>query len=222
LRLRTHGVRFPYSFEKLISLVDENRISLQYRLLNHAPFPFPFIWSSHPLLAIQPGWRIHLPTGVRVLVDWSRDERLGEPFAEHDWPETRDRGGQVVDLSLILDRDEGTVEKLYTDRLVEGWCALHDPNDGIYVAMLFDTDDIPFVGLSINFGGWPVEGPSYYNLGLEPCNGFPDRLDLALERGSCPIAPPFGQLTWQFDLHLGRCISMPAEIERLRSRNLAA
>ncbi len=222
LRLRTHGVRFPYSFEKLISLIDEDLVSFQYTLLNQAPFPFPFVWSAHPLLAIRPGWRIHLPEGVKVLVDWSRDERLGKPFTEHDWPETRDGNGELVDLSLILDREAKTVEKLYTSRLNEGWCALRDGEEGYYVAMLFDPDEIPFVGLSINFGGWPVEGPGYYNLGLEPCNGFPDRLDLALARGSCPIAPPFGLVSWRFDLHLGHCASMPAEIERLRVRNLAA
>jgi galactose mutarotase-like enzyme len=221
LRLRTHGVRFPYSFEKVI-LIDEDRISLQYRLLNHAPFPFPFIWSAHPLLAIRAGWRIHLPACVKVLVDWSRDERLGAAFTEHDWPETHDRDGHLVDLSLILDQSVGTVEKLYTNRLDKGWCALHDPEDGFYVAMLFDTDAVPFVGLSMNFGGWPVEGPGYYNLGLEPCNGFPDRLDLALERGSCQVVPPLGQRSWQLDLHLGRCASISAEIERLRAERLAA
>jgi hypothetical protein len=222
LLLRTHGIRFPYSFEKAITLVDEDHISLRYRLINHAPFPFPFIWSAHPLLAIRPGSRILLPDGIRVLVDWSRDKRLGEPLTEHDWPETRDRDGQLVDLSLILDRKAGTVEKLYTNRLNEGWCALHDAADGFYVAMLFDPDEIPFVGLSINFGGWPVEGPGYYNLGLEPCNGFPDRLDLALERGSCPVVPPTGQLSWRFDVHLGRCANMPMEIDRLRAGTLAA
>jgi hypothetical protein len=191
-------------------------------LENHSPFPFPFIWSAHPLLAIRAGCRIHLPAGVKALVDWSRDERLGEAFAEHDWPETRDRDGHLVDLSLIFARDAGTVEKLYTNRLDEGWCALYDPDDGFYVAFTFDPDEIPYVGLSINFGGWPVEGPGYYNLGLEPCNGYPDRLDLALERGSCPVVPPLGQLTWQLDLHLGRCASIPAEIERLRARSPAA
>jgi galactose mutarotase-like enzyme len=222
LRLRTDGIRFPYTFEKVITFIDESRVSLQYRLLNHAPFPFPFLWSAHPLLAIQPGWRIHLPNGTRVVVDWSRDQRLGQQFSEHDWPETRDRDGRLVDLSFIRDRDVATVEKLYTNRLDEGWCALHDPEDRFYVAMLFDPEEIPYVGLSINFGGWPEDGPGYYNLGLEPCNGFPDRLDLALERGSCPVVPPLGQLTWHLYLHLGRCTSVPAEIERLRAWSLAA
>jgi hypothetical protein len=222
LELTAHGVRFPYALKKVISLSDQGQISLQYLLHNYAAFPFSFLWSAHPLLAIKPGWRIHLPPAVKVLVDWSRNERLGEPFTEHGWPETKDRAGLPVDLSLILDRDAGTVEKLYTNRLDAGWCALHDPEEGFYVAMLFDTDEVPFVGLSINLGGWPVEGPGYYNLGLEPCIGFPDRLDVAFERGACAVAPPNGEISWQIDLCLGSCTSVPAEIDRLQALKTVA
>jgi hypothetical protein len=222
LQLRTDGVRFPYSLEKKISLSSGGRVSLHYVFQNHAPVPFPFLWSAHPLLSIEPGWRIVLPAGVRVLVDWSRDERLGEPFTEHNWPETRDRDGHAVDLSLILDREAGTVEKLYTNRLEEGWCALHSLDDGFYVAILFNPEEIPYVGLSINFGGWPDEVLGYYNLGLEPCNGYPDRLDLALGRGSCAIAPPNGHVSWRVDVQLGSCTDVPAEMGRIRAWSAAA
>jgi hypothetical protein len=123
---------------------------------------------------------------------------------------------------LILDRNVGTVEKLYTNRLKEGWCALHDPVQGDYVAMLFDPNEVPFVGLSINLGGWPVEGPGYYNLGLEPCLGFPDRLDIAMERGVYAVAPPLEKLSWRVDLCLGRCANVPDEIERLHAAKAVA
>src|SRR5690606_10769672 len=110
---------------KTLSVPTPGRLRLQYALHNRADQPFKFLWSAHPLLALRPGQCICLPPDVRVRVDWSRDERLGRLLDEHPWPHTTDRAGQAVDLSLILPSDVGLVDKLYTTRLREGWCALH-------------------------------------------------------------------------------------------------
>jgi hypothetical protein len=222
LRLSVHGVRYPYTFEKSIELRSSGAIRLRYALTNHAPFPFPFLWSAHPLLVPRPGMRIHLPSETRVRVDWSKDDRLGGVLAEHPWPLTRDSQGREVDLSLISGPETGHVDKLYTTRLHEGWCALHDPADGFYVVMLFQPEQVPYVGLSINLGGWPLDRSPYYNVGLEPCNGYPDRLDLAVARGDCAVAGPGERCEWQFDLRIGRCSDVRAEIERLRAGGTAA
>jgi hypothetical protein len=222
LRLTAHGVRFPYTFEKTLAVSAAGSIRLDYALTNHAQFPFRYLWSAHPLLALIPGMRIHLPSNTRVRVDWSKGERLGGLLAEHPWPLTYDRAGQEIDLSLILDRTNGSVDKLYTNRLTEGWCALHDPTDGCYVAMLFPSERVPYVGLSINLGGWPVDRPAYYNLGLEPCNGFPDRLDVAVARGDCAVAAPGERRKWHVEIHLGRTTDVVAEVARLRARSAAA
>ena len=218
LHLQCRGVRFAYDFYKSLSVPAPGCLRLSYALVNRAPVPFKFLWSSHPLLALEPGMRIHLPPETRVRVDWSKDERLGTLLQEHSWPHTIGRDGWEVDLSLILPADARLVDKLYTTRLHQGWCALHDPKTGCYTAFLFSPESIPYVGLSINLGGWPVDGAGYYNLGLEPCNGFPDRLDLAIERGQCVVAAPGQRMEWEMDLCAGIATDLPAEIERLRSR----
>jgi hypothetical protein len=217
LQLQCRSVRFGYDFSKRLELPSPGCLRIRYALENHAPAPFKFIWSSHPLLALVPGMRIWLPPGVRVLVDWSRDGRLGGLLEEHAWPHTIDSDGRAVDLSLILPAQAGLVDKLFTTRLGDGWCGLHDPESGRYAAFLFSPEAIPYVGLSINLGGWPVDGPGYYSLGLEPCNGFPDRLDIAIERGHHATAQPGQRLEWHMALHVGLCSDMPAEIERLQA-----
>ena len=138
-----------------------------------------------------------------MLVDWSKDARLGEFGAQHDWPHTRDCSGKPVDLSLILGEEAGTVEKLYTTSLSEGWCALYNPYDGSYSAFTFSTAQVPTVGLSINLGGWPVDEPGYYNLGLEPCSGYPDRLDKGVEQCTCSSLAGFTSVEWDILLHAG-------------------
>jgi hypothetical protein len=222
LHLTVHGVRFPYRFEKTVVLQPGGAFRLDYAFINLSPFPFPFVWSAHPLLAPRAGMRIHLPAGTRVRVDWSKDGRLGDLLAEHNWPMTRDREGREVDLSRIGDPACGHVDKLFTTKLSEGWCAVHDPADGFYLAIFFPLDRVPYVGLSINQGGWPVDRPAYYNLGLEPCNGYPDRLDVAVAAGDCPVAAPGERIEWHLDFRVGLAPDLPAELARLQNMGVAA
>ncbi len=204
LRLETSGIHIPYHFTKTISITEGGDIRFQYRVSNPTPFSFRFLWSAHPLFAPQPGMRIVLPAETRVLVDWSKNDRLGKIWQEHPWPLTQDNNHNPVDLGLVLGSEAGLVDKLYTTHLSEGWCALYNPQDGRYTAFVFSTLQIPYVGLSINLGGWPVDAPGYYNLGLEPCSGFPDRLDQAIHRGDCPTIAPFASLEWEMELHAGK------------------
>jgi len=215
LQLETSGIRIPYQFTKTISIADRGSIRFRYSLSNPTSFPFQYIWSAHPLFALQPGMRIVLPGGTRIRVDWSRDDRLGKIWQEHAWPVTQDRHGSPVDLSLILGPEVERVEKLYTTPLSQGWCALYDPQDRGFAAFAFSPQQVPFVGLSINLGGWPVEGAGYYNLGLEPCSGYPDRLDLAMSTGVSPTLDPFSTVAWEIDLLAGKAEDEAALISRL-------
>lgn len=208
LHLSAHGVRIPYRFEKWIRIPGPGRLHIHYALTNLTSFPFRYLWSSHPLIAPQPGMRIYLPEGIKVRVDWSKDGRLGGLLSEHDWPHTKDSRSNPVDLSLVLSRDARLVDKLYTSRLEEGWCLVHDPARKMYVAFIFSPEKIPYVGLSINMGGWPEDKsgkkPGYYNLGVEPCNGYPDRLDIAIEKGDCPTLAPYASVNWDLELRAGK------------------
>ncbi len=207
LHLSTGGVRIPYRFEKWIRFPGPGRIHIHYLLTNPTTFPIRYLWSSHPLIAPQPGMRIYLPEGIKVRVDWSKGNRLGELLSEHEWPHTKDIQSNPVDLSLVLSKEAQLVDKLYTSRLEEGWCLVHDPASKIYLAFLFSPEKTPYVGLSINMGGWPEDKsgktPGYYNLGIEPCNGYPDRLDIAIEKGDCSTLAPDSSVTWDLELRVG-------------------
>jgi hypothetical protein len=166
--------------------------------------------------------RIYLPEGVKVRVDWSKDGRLGDLLTEHDWPLTHDCIGNAVDLSLILSEEVRLVDKLYTTRLPQGWCALHEPTSGMYLAFVFSPEKIPYVGLSINMGGWPVDksgqAPGYYNLGLEPCNGYPDRLDYAIARGVCQVLPADSRAEWDLLFKVGQTSDISQTLATLKMR----
>lgn len=203
ITLQVSGVRLPYTLHKRVKICAPGLLLFNYRLTNHAPFAFKYLWSSHPLFAPEPGMRLCLPPGAKVLVDWSKDGRLGEIWSKHNWPVTRDSQGSPVDLSLILPPEVRRVDKFYTNRLAEGWCALYEPSSGRYIAFVFSPQQIPYVGLSINLGGWPVDEPGYYNIGLEPCRGYPDRLDQAIERGVAASIAPSQSHEWSMMLAIG-------------------
>jgi hypothetical protein len=85
-----------------------------------------------------------------------------------------------------------------------GWGALFDGADETFLAFTCDPAAVPFVGICLMRGGWPETGEPSYSVILEPCNGWPDRLDLAITRGDCAVIPPRGERLWQVSLHLGR------------------
>ncbi len=107
-----------------------------------------------------------------------------------------------LDWSVVPGRDAEMSAKLIAHRLSEGRAAIVDPVDGASLAFLFDPRLVTHFGLWLNYRGWagkPGAEP-YYNIGVEPCIGVADRLDLALEAGEAGLLPARGELNW--DLHL--------------------
>jgi len=212
LRLTVHGVRFPYRMEKRITLESgpAPALRVEYRLENLSPFPLRYLWSAHPLLAAMPGMRVRLPEGVCVRVDWSKDGRLGQLGVEHAWPVARTNDGRETRLDVLPLEDAGTADKLYSTRLPStadtGWCSLHDPASGDQLTLRFDPARVPYIGVWLNMGGWPVgpEATPCYNVALEPCTGFPDRLDEAVLREEAATLAPRSVAEWWLQFEPGR------------------
>ncbi|MHB0857564.1 MAG: aldose epimerase family protein [Anaerolineae bacterium] len=203
LHIWTYGTRFPYRFDKWISRAGR-AILLEYQVTNPAAYPLKYIWSAHPLFAARPSMRVLLPKGIRVRVDWSKDARLGSICTEHPWPVTLDKEGQEVDLSLVQSDVLGCADKFYSTRLAEGKCALYDPEREEYVGFSFSPEEIPYVGVWINQGGWPLEGKTCFHVALEPCTGYPDRLDIAILRDEYAVVSAKGTRRWSLRLSAGQ------------------
>lgn len=204
LRMWIDGVHLPYTFEREITAGADGELIMTYTVTNREPTPMRYIWAAHPLFKVRPGMTITLPESTTVVVDFSRDDRLGGLLTQHPWPLTHTTSGDRVDLSLITGPEEGTADKLYAVDLSAGWGVLHDPHTGDFLALTFDTAQIPHMGIWINQGGWPLDAPPSFNVALEPCLGYPDRLDIAHERGATGLLPPLGTHTWSFTLNCGR------------------
>lgn len=204
IRMWVHGVRFPYIFEKKIAIEDDALVIL-YKVENSSCADFPCFWSAHPIFNIKEGMRVLMPDHSKVVIDFSKNDRLGGYLGEISWPDPLDNSGNKVDLSTFGPKSNGTADKIYACHVQNGYAALYDPESRDYLAFMFDTREVPHVGLWSNIGGWP-EGEPDYNCALEPCSGYPDRLGM----GEHQVVPAYGELCWTLRLELGQSDSADA------------
>jgi galactose mutarotase-like enzyme len=195
------GRIFPYEFHRQVTLhPHEPRVNFRYQVRNTGETSFPWIWSSHPLLNVQPGSELSLPgvTQVRVSAVHGRDD-----LSENDvvsWP--GGIGGNADRFTFPADGSWAV--KLFGDLGPEGRMVLTDPRAGERLEFVVRREEVPQVGVWINCLGWAPKGKKpYYNLALEPCIGAPDRLDLAVRdwRTAQTLAPG-EERAWAIDVVL--------------------
>lgn len=202
LHMRARTRVFPIGFERTASLM-EGRLRLDYRVSNPTEHAFPFLWSSHPLLALEEGMRILLPEGHGLEVYGS--ERLGDRHAPVTWPHAGEphSGPHANAVALDLSRPsrQGWAAKLSGPAPARGWVGL--AHGSRQLRMTYDPHRVTDLGLWLNMGGWrgvPGAAP-YFNLGLEPCIGWGDDLDYALAHGlRHGVLPGHQEAQWWLEL----------------------
>jgi len=195
------GSFLPYEFHRRVTLDPvQPVVRFQYRLTHTGDAPFPWIWSSHPLLNVQPGSELSLSGvhQVKVGAVHGRDDiKEGDVVS---WP-----GGIGGEAERFRFPSDGAwAVKVFADLGSEGRMRLIDPRRGERLEFVANPEAVPHVGLWINCRGWaPQRRSNYYNLALEPCIGVPDRLDQALlEWGTAQTLQPGEERHWSLDVWL--------------------
>jgi galactose mutarotase-like enzyme len=208
LKMVATGVSLPYRFERTISIGEnEKTVSLKYSVENLSDHDMPFIWSSHPIFAIEPGMKLSFPP-QEMTVYSSIGDRFGKLGDKHTWPEITEVGvesNKKYDLSVLPDLDAGYAVKLYGTAPASGEVSLAAPLSGDKLTFSFDTNQITHLGLWLNFNGWSGlgNGTTYYNLGIEPAIGAQDDLALAYKRfGEYGKVQAKQTISWNLDVTL--------------------
>jgi galactose mutarotase-like enzyme len=192
LTLSANGAVLPYRVTKQITL-ENDELGIHYQIRNLSSRPFKYLWSAHPLLAVEPGSRILLPPAVdSVLIESSRGARLGTPAQRIAWP--------GKDLDTLIG-PSGTAEKLFVTNMPLGWCALYKPDADETIVFRFDLARVPYLGIWICQGGWPETG-GHFTTALEPSSGYPDSLAEAIERSTCPELAAHAVSRWELRIRL--------------------
>ena len=202
--LNTHwqGVALPYQFERqVLAAAGSGRLRVEYALTNQGHAPLQFIWSLHPLLAIEPGMQLRLPPEARFN-RWSSVPAA--VVADTDLRFPLSLGG--YDLTNLPDLRAAVALKLWSDPLSagQGWATLQASDGALH--MRWDPALLPQVGFWMNLGAWSGDGGApYYNLGLEPCLGAQDSLAEAVSRHQLfGELPPGGTRAWWLEVELSQ------------------
>ena len=195
------GNRLPYEFHRQVTLSpNEPVVRFRYRIRHLGNEPFPWIWSSHPLLNVQPGSELTLGDVRQVKVDAVHGRNDLSPNDVVSWPGgiggTADR--------FTFPENGGWAVKIFGDLGGEGRLTLTDPRRGERLEMRVRREEVPQVGLWLNCNGWAPPGRTpYYNLALEPCIGAPDRLDVAVgDWHTAQMLTPGEEREWSLEVSL--------------------
>lgn len=207
LLFETHGKSLPYRFRKSVRL-EGSTVVLVYEIMNTGAQEFGFLWSAHPLLAVEPKCRIVLPAEVsQLFVNWSCEDRLGKFGDSCGWPIAVTKDGENVDLVELHGERARTAEKLFTARLASGYCAIQYPETMEEIGFEFDPRFVPYLGIWICQGGWPSRSNGHFTVALEPCTGYPDSLREAMHRGTCDVLQPGQKKKWELRLKIRSAVS---------------
>jgi galactose mutarotase-like enzyme len=201
LTASAQGSALPYEFHRELTLDRQAPVlRLRYRLRHTGTAPFPWIWSAHPLLNVQPGSTLELPTVGQVKLDavhGRSDLARGDVVT---WPGGIGGEGDRFRFPEV----GGWAVKLFGDVGRSGRMILTHPLRGERLELVVRPEEVPQVGVWINCRGWAPAGRTpYYNLALEPCIGAPDRLDDAMrEWGTAQMLGPGEERGWGVEVWL--------------------
>jgi galactose mutarotase-like enzyme len=182
--LRATGFTLPLEFTKTLRL-EGGELAIHYSVRNAGEVPCEFLWSAHPLFAVDAGDRIVLPPSVAtLLVEGSAKNRLGTAGRVCAWPIAVLASGASVDLSECGAMQDEVGDKLYTGAPKEGWCALQRKKLQTRIEVRFNPGETPFLGVWLCYGGWPLQREKRGQcVALEPCMAPTDSLAIASKEG---------------------------------------
>jgi hypothetical protein len=197
--------KLPYTFYRTIHMHSGlSTLRFEYMVTSQADADMPFTWCAHPIIAIEPGMQIIVPSDTK----WHNYSRIPNdlPLNSHDmyyWPIKFEYGNTLWNMESLPDRAANLAFKVWSEPLSTGKASLIAKDGRFHFE--FDTKQIPQFGLWFNLGGASGIGSEhYYNMGFEPCIGGPEDLYEAVTRpdGYFGTLPAHGICSWSFEVTL--------------------
>jgi galactose mutarotase-like enzyme len=199
-----NGALLPYKFKRVISFdAYSPAILISYSVENASSSRMPFVWSSHPTLALGPGDKILMPS-QQVCVYKSLNDQFGPGGEVFTWPFARDIHGNEWNFSILEQTNSAVSLKLFTTKGVATSVRVEDVSQKAHLKFRLDSNVVSHLGIWLNLNAWScVEGgPKYYCAAIEPCLGGWDDLSEAFEK-DCPSIPANGSCGWALSIELG-------------------
>lgn len=213
--LHVDGVRYPFRIEKHITIYEnESRIHFKERLMNRANQAMEFSWLQHPAFGepfLEPGCRIELPHGSRVIVIEENENPYGRiKPGEYEWPMVMSKSGSMIDLSKIPGRELVAEETSFITDFEEGRYAIVNEKMQLEFRMVWEKNVFKYLWFWQNYNrpDYPWYGEAW-NIALEPCTSYPAGLPEQVKNGTALKLVGKGYVETEFtaeviDLRLGK------------------
>lgn len=188
-----HCERFCYDYQKKFLLKDHELVC-RYKIANFGREPFPCIWTMHCLVNVTPDMKLIFPKGTKQVQNVFANDRTGETEGIYSFPMDCING-----KNYRFDRipDGGMVKYYVCGKIEEGVCGYDYPETNTSVRLLFDPNQLPYLGCWITAGGYRGD----WNCALEPCNGYYDSIGKARRiLGECPELLPGEKMEFQISI----------------------
>jgi hypothetical protein len=190
------GVRFPYELSKRIYFSNPDTLRMEYTLTNTSAFEFGFLWAGHLMLNMEEGTRLSVPYDCQQAVTILTNGQ-GNFGDLHNWPWFEDKEGNTYRADISRSPTVKGFEKYYfINKLEDGYCELHYPDNRNKLKVSFSVDTVPYLGVLMNENGWD----NLYNIFIEPCTVCYDNPIMAKKYGQLSKVDAFATYGWYIQL----------------------
>jgi len=165
----------PFEFVRSIEL-DQNEIRFDYQLTNRGAASERFLWAMHPLLRLEAGDQLDLPSPTRAL------------FNGETW---------VDQIASAVPKNH--CAKIFAAPVSEGWAAVHNPLTRDRLQIEWDTEENNSLGLWLSRGGWH----GHHHFAIEPTNCAADELSSAAASDQCGVLAGHASKGWRVCFRVG-------------------
>ena len=183
-----------FRFARTLEIAGGTLVS-RYVLTSTASGPLPYQWSQHPIFALTPGERLELPGIDRVKATVTAHHALPDGPATVGWP-----AHDGLPLGTVRPSDGETLVKLYSGLPTGGMVAIRGGPCELTVTT--DASFAPYIGIYLNYGGWPPGGPLHH-VGIEPTNSPYDDVAAASQAGAAGVLRAGERHRWEARFTLG-------------------
>jgi len=170
----TRPGKLPVQFVRQIWAPRPQQLRQEYTLVNLGRQPLPFLYSSHPILALEPDSRLELP-GVKSLTVLGHNGVLKSGKSQ-PWPVARTIAGKTLRLDTQFTAEKQVAGKWFAPG--KGLVKATFPSIRRKLILTWDQKALPALGiwlsLGINLDSKVSDPGSWICAALEPCTSPQD------------------------------------------------
>ncbi len=200
IEMSVKGIALPYQFKKKISFLNETSLRVDYEMTNFGNHPLPFLWAAHPQFNVNEETEIVLPKEMKKVLC----VHGGKNFTEHtvySWPIKVPGFKKTGMVNRVFPEVNGDARKFYNPGAVPvGWSGLYGRESQNFLILRVPASDVPFLGIWIDEGKFNDR----VTCALEPCIGYYDSLQAAINNYTAGKVEPGKRKTWHLEIIAGK------------------